>query len=125
MRVLFTLSMPNVGSHDGKWSGASRNYTIIRNLPPKRVEELGLPKNFYHNFGDGWGASISARTMIAGERRPKSDGFCGYDRMVDRIIRWGDTKCRHEWMPDPKSGEPGYDGQWVRCKLCQESHKKE
>ncbi len=122
-RVLFTLSMPNVGSANGKWSGERPDYTIIRNVPPKRAEELDLPKSFYHNFGDGWGASVHARAMAVGERSPKSAGFCGYDWMVDRIIWWGDTQCRHEWQDDPMSGQPGFDGQWVRCKLCQQSHR--
>ena len=118
MRVLFTLSMLNVGSWNGKWGGERPDYTIVRSVPPKRVQELRLPNSFYHNFGDGWGASVHARAMNVGERRPKSAGFYGYDWMVDRIVRWGDTECRHEWVEDPKSGEPGWEGKWVRCRLC-------
>ena len=125
MRVLFTLSMPNVGSWNGKWGGERPDYTIVRSVPPKRAAEMALPNSFYHNFGDGWGARVSARLMGAGERRPKSAGFCGYDWMVDRIIRWGDTTCRHEWRDDPHSGEPGFPGKWIRCSLCQESRATE
>jgi len=124
VRVIFRLSMPNVGSHNGKWSGDRQDYNIVRSLSQARVDELKLPHSFYHNFGDGWGASVSACVMEKGAKRPKSAGFNGYDWMVDRIIRWGDTQCRHEWGDDPKSGQPGWEGKWIRCRLCQEGRQE-
>ena len=117
IRVLFRLSMPNTGSWNGKWSGRDRNYTLVRSIPEQRVRALGIPTSWYHNFGDGWGASVFSTVMKKGERSPKSDGFCGYDWMVDRIIRWGDTECRHEWKPDTHITQQ--EGEWERCINCQ------
>ena len=122
-RVLFRLSMPNTGSWNGRWSGEGRNYVIVRGLKDARVAELGVPTSWYYRWDDGWGASVSARVMEKGERRPKSDGFCGYDWMVNNIIRWGTPKCQHEWEPDPRSGEPYHEGEWERCRWCSRSRK--
>jgi len=125
VRVIFRLSMPNVGSHNGQWSGQGRDYNIVRSVPQARVAELQLPRGFFHNFGDGWGAGVYASVMAKGEKRPKSARFYDFDWMVDRIIRWGDTQCRHEWFDDPKSGQPGFEGKWIRCRLCQEGHREQ
>jgi len=122
-RILFRLNMPNVGSHNGRWSGEGRNYIIVRSLPPKQVEELGIPKSWHYSWGDGWGAGVSARVMKPGDRKPKSDGFCGYEWMVDNILRWGTPYCQHQWQPDANSGKPGYEGQWERCIFCQTSRR--
>jgi len=122
-RVLFRLSMPNTGSWNGRWSGEGVNYVIVRIIPEARVAELGIPKSWYYAWDDGWGASVSGRVMEKGERRPNSDGFCGYDWMVDNIIRWGTPKCQHEWEPDPRSGQPHSEGEWERCRFCSRSRK--
>lgn len=97
-KVVFKLSMPNVGSWNGQWSGQSNNYIIKKNLTDKKYIELGLDKNgqnsWYYNFGDGWGANVSCETLSIGKRLPKSDGFCGYDWMVDSIMHFGVIKPR-------------------------------
>ena len=111
-RVEFRLSMPGVSSWDGKWSGTGRNYVVYRSLTPSDIERLHLPSSWRHAFGDGWAACVSARVMDCGERRSKTDGFCGYEWMIPRILRWGDTQCRCEWRPD--QNHPG----WERCSLC-------
>lgn len=123
-RVEFLLSMPNVGSWNGKWSGASRRYAIKRNLTNKYLEKMTLPNSWYHSFGDGWAASVSARIMEPGERFRKSDGFCGYDWMVDNIVWYGRIEScvkpeDHIWMKS--HGEEG----WERCnrKGCGRSRK--
>lgn len=96
MHIQFTLSMPNVGSWNGKWSGRENLYAIVRPFTGR----LGLAKakamlakgNFYYNFGDGWGASIRVSEITGPEaRRVKkaSKGFCGYDWMVTSIIDSG------------------------------------
>ena len=117
MRVEFKLDMPDVASWNGRWSGAGKDYLLVSVLSKKQVEDLQLPNSWYHNFGDGWGASVSARVMEKGERKRKSAGFCGYEWMVSRILRWGDTTCRCEWAPDPN-----YPGE-ERCRLCRTSRK--
>ena len=97
-RVLFTLSMPGNNAWDGKWSGEGRNYTITSTLSAKELEtiQLGGPPlsekttlSFGYNFGDGWYANVNVRLLKKGERPAKSDGFCGYDWMVDSIRRYG------------------------------------
>ena len=112
VRVEFHLSMPGVSSWNGKWTGAGNDYVVYRSLAAEDVVRLKIPASFRHSFGDGWCACVSARVMERGERATKSDGFCGYEWMIDRIIRWGDTQCRCEWRPD--SQNPG----WERCPLC-------
>ena len=122
-RVLFRLTMPNAGSWNGRWSGEGQNYILVRSLPEARVKELGIPKTWHYSWGDGWGANVSARVMDKGERAPKSDGFCGYDWMVDRMIRWGTMDCQHEWAHDPNSGKTGWEGEWERCRWCRNGRK--
>ena len=119
-RILFRLTMPRTGSWDGKWSGQERNYTLVRSVKQKRIDELGIPTRWRHNFGDGWAANVEATIMQPGERKPKSDGFCGYDWMVDGIIRWGDTACRCEWKPDTRTQ---LSGEWERCIYCNTSRQ--
>jgi len=93
-RVVFRLSMPNNNSWDGKWSGSGRNYTITKNLSENTIKFLELEKGeqkWYHNFGDGWTACITARIVSKGERLPKSAGFCGYNWMVTNILCYNQT----------------------------------
>ena len=87
MKLLkFTLSMPNIGSWDGKWTGEGRNYCRVRRVKGK------LPsKDYYHyNFGDGWSAGVSVREVTAKEARharKHTAGFAGYDWMIDSILK--------------------------------------
>ena len=92
-RVVFRLSMPNVASWNGKWSGAGKNYVIVKKLTDKIVSELGITEekgnSWYYGWDYGWGAEVSARIAQKGERMKKSDGFCGYGWMVDNILAYG------------------------------------
>ena len=107
MKVSFKLGMPNVGSWNGKWSGANREYYLIKTLPKQSEEAkrvlslLGEKKRvgFYYNFGDGWGASVSMEVVDAREakRRQKvSAGFNTYHWMVDEILEHGKIFKRDE-----------------------------
>ena len=89
--------MPNIGSWNGKWSGSQKVYYrtksfLKKNAPSvllKRLKERS-PINYYYNFGDGWGANVSVELVDAKEakRRNKiSSGFCGYEWMIDSIIK--------------------------------------
>ena len=92
MILAFKLSMPHNNSWNGKWSGEDKLYVITRNLPKQKAKEIITQKSYYHNFGDGWGASISVThvdSKEAAKLRKKSKGFCGYDWMVDSIIQYG------------------------------------
>jgi len=94
MALLFTLSMPNNNAWNGKWSGEGRFYGVVRNLgqskkAKERQREI-LEKGYFHyNFGDGWAASIDVTEVTGSDitkARRRSQGFCGYEWMIDCII---------------------------------------
>ncbi len=94
MILSFTLSMPNVASWDGKWSGQDRLYVKVNNFGRSkernaRAQEI-LDKGYFHySFGDGWSAGVTVKEVNSREGarlKKKSDGFCGYDWMVQSII---------------------------------------
>ena len=91
----FELTMPNVGSWNGKWTGATRKYYIIRKFLKKdesKITEMLKDGSYYYNFGDGWGANVAVEKITSKEasRRMKlSSGFAGYDWMVRSIIENG------------------------------------
>lgn len=89
-KLLFVLTMPNVGSWNGKWTSESVVHAISKNakdLPDCKED------NYYYSFGDGWGASVELKKVTAKEASTfmkKSKGFCGYDWMVDSILLYGE-----------------------------------
>ena len=95
MILSFEITMPNVGSWNGKWSGANNLHFAFRNKTKKQVEEFmegKEAKNFYYNFGDGWGANIKVKPMDAKTKtkiQRKNSGFMGYDWMIDSILKHG------------------------------------
>ena len=91
MRVKFTLSTPRNNSWDNKWSGASKNYFKVISIAEKKAVDLITQRNFSYNFGDGWVAMIKVER--ASGRQPKSDGFCGYEWMIDSIKQHGEIKA--------------------------------
>lgn len=104
MIICFTLSMPNVGSWNGKWTGSSNYYAITKNIGrTKKAIEKGekILKEIYYiyDFGDGWTAKVSVSKVDAKEAaniRRKSNGFCRYDWMVDSILDIGEIKTETE-----------------------------
>ncbi len=99
--LAFILTMPNVGSWNGKWNAEGRLHAIVINYTKiygkskeakQKAETILNEGSFYYNFGDGWGACISVKRVTASEAaniRKKSAGFGGYDWMVDSILRYG------------------------------------
>ena len=93
MILCFELSMPNVGSWNGKWTGEKNYYAKVINFGHtkkgiEKAREILSKKYFNYNFGDGWSAGIYIREMNgkeAAKARRKSNGFCGYDWMVESI----------------------------------------
>jgi hypothetical protein len=92
--------MPNVGSWNGKWTGADRKYYVIEKISDKYMkskdhfkELLEKKKDSWHySWNDGWGANVKAEIIDAAEakkRRKISAGFCGYDWMIDTIKWYG------------------------------------
>ena len=110
MMLAFTLSMPGVASWDGKWTGEGNCYAIVRSVNAEEAlracnlrlggslepgRETGCHR---YSFGDGWHASIDVRGVDRNEARRlrrKSDGFCGYDWMVDAILKTGRIVVEH------------------------------
>jgi hypothetical protein len=101
MLLAFELTMPNVGSWNGKWTGADKKYIKVLNITQRygtskaarlKSAEILKERNYYYNFGDGWGANVSVKTVNAKEAarfRNESAGFCGYEWMVDSILKYG------------------------------------
>ena len=93
MILSFTLSMPNKGSWDGKWSGDKSCYAKVINFGHskkaiKHATEILEKRNYHYNFGDGWSAGIKVAEVTpkeAAKIRRKSRGFYGYDWMVESI----------------------------------------
>jgi len=91
--IEFRLSMPGVASWSGKWSGDGNNYVIYKQTTLKTLERLGLIRydavtevSWTYPFSDGWRACVTARLLRRNEKKQKSDGFSGYNWMVDSII---------------------------------------
>lgn len=95
MLIAFELSMPNVGSWNGSWTGEDKYYAKVVNIgrSAEKValgEEILSKGSFYYDFGDGWGMRIYVREVDSKEAaiiRRRSRGFCGYDWAIDSIIK--------------------------------------
>ncbi len=93
----FTLSMPGVGSWNGKWTGSEECHVIVRSISAEQAARAfnrtgDAEGSHYYSFGDGWAASVSVRAVDSKEARRlrrKSDGFCGYGWMVESIVAAG------------------------------------
>ncbi len=97
----FTLSMPNVGSWNGQWTGEADLHYRSRKLSKAQEAELD-GQYFHYNFGDGWSAGITCKIIDSKSNtklKRKSVGFSGYDWMIDSIVEFGEilnTKAREE-----------------------------
>jgi hypothetical protein len=96
MLYSFELTMPGVNSWNGRWSGANNKYVLVRSvLKSNPVEE----KTYLYDFEDGWRAAVYVKIIDAKQARhlrKHSDGFCGYNWMVDEILQFGEIKGRHK-----------------------------
>lgn len=99
IKIAFTLSMPNRGSWNGRWSGEGNLYAVVRDFKQSTAEKILSKSSYYYRWDDGWGASISVRKIDGQEsRRIKnaSRGFRGYEWMVDSIIHYGAIYADHQ-----------------------------
>lgn len=89
--VEFTLSMPYRPS-TSSW-GKERDYRVFRSIDYPTLAKLfplgRSQKSWFYSWSDGWRARVDGRIMAQGERTKKTDGFCGYDWMVESLIRHG------------------------------------
>lgn len=103
MILAFYLSMPNRGSWNGGWSGEGRKYVIVKTFRSKKAIEKAnkiLNEGYYHySWSDGWGAGITIKEVDstkAAKLRRESQGFSGYDWMVETICLYGKPLASHE-----------------------------
>lgn len=94
--LIYSLTMPNNNSWNGRWSGEGNNYERVQNLGRKQSDHDHMNemdgKSFYYDFGDGWGARVSVRKATAEEARRSrayTKGFCGYEWMIRSIKKHG------------------------------------
>ena len=96
MILSFTLSMPNNNAWNGRWSGENNLYAKVINFGRSKKALEILEKKYYHyNFGDGWAAGVSVEEVDskqANKIRKASQGFCGYDWMVESIKLNGEIR---------------------------------
>ena len=88
--IIFELTMPNRRSWNGHWSGETKRY--IRSKLNQFVPKNLWDKDYFYSWNDGWTACVSVRKTdahTANKLIKTSSGFCGYDWMIDSIIRNG------------------------------------
>ena len=92
--ALFILTMPKVGSWNGKWSGEGEVFAKSKKVFDKG--KLLFPNlkegKFTYDFEDGWVAMIEVKFVTPSESKDmmkKSKGFCGYSWMIDSLIETG------------------------------------
>lgn len=87
MRLIAELTMPNVGSWNGKWTGAKNTYTKVFSTSKKAEKFIG---SYRYSFGDGWSANVQVR--LAEPRERVSNKFYGYEWMIHSIKDHGDIR---------------------------------
>ena len=72
LNIAFIITMPNVGSWNGRFSGANKLFCVIKKITAAkektRAQSL-IGQDFYYNFGDGWGANVEVRQVSAEEAK--------------------------------------------------------
>jgi hypothetical protein len=93
MLVAFELSMPTIGSWNGRWTGEGRLYVRVREIGKHHPLEAQIIGNkFHYRWDDGWSACVSVERVdskTAAKLRKNTCGFYGYDWMIDSILRNG------------------------------------
>ena len=103
MILAYTLTMPGRGSWNGGWSGDDGCHVATRSYRTS-APMIG---SYRYAWEDGWAARIEVREVTAAEAaklRRKSDGFCGYDWMIDSIERHGAIYASHEELAASAKG---------------------
>ena len=82
MLLSFELRMPGAPCN---WTGDRKNYVRVVKVGAGCVAKPGY---YDYDFGDGWRAAVVVREVdgqTARKLRKESDGFFGYDWMIDEI----------------------------------------
>ena len=93
--VLFELSFPNKGSWDNHWSRENEKHIVA--MADKYVKPELIDKNYFYDFGDGWGANVKVYKMSGNTNEYRAilknnTGFCGYEWMVRSIVKNGEIQ---------------------------------
>ena len=87
------LTMPNVGSWDGKWHKTVDEYSkevkILKGaIPDETYNKLknGEEISGYYNFGDGWGANVTIKRK---NKEKVSGNFSSYSWMIKTLLKDG------------------------------------
>lgn len=94
MILSFTLTMPNRGSWNGKWSGEDNLYAKCITVSAKQgkiILNSEISRNFFYSWNDGWSVNIEVEKITSSKKKKienNSKGFCGYDWMIDSIISY-------------------------------------
>jgi len=99
--LAFSLSMPGSPSWNGKWSGQDKCYVLVKSFSStikskEKAKKILEKKSFHYRWEDGWAARVEVTKISPKEARAlkkKTQGFCGYDWMVDSIVRHLEIKC--------------------------------
>lgn len=92
--------MPGRNTWNGRWSGEDRFYARVVNLGRSKMairkgEEIIRNGSYSYSWPDGWCAMISVKEVDATEAariRKRSNGFLGYEWMIDSIRYNGEIK---------------------------------
>ena len=88
--IVFELTMPNRGSWNGKWSGENNRYIRVKSEHSIPNISNIIDKDFYYTWDDGWTACVAVKKMSSRDARKLekiSSGFCGYDWMIQSILK--------------------------------------
>ena len=98
MTLAFILTMPGCGSWNGKWSGEGKLYAITKKMSDAEGSRFA-GRSWSYGWPDGWRARVECRAVFGIELRKlraASEGFCGYEWMVDSILARDCIKADHE-----------------------------
>ena len=100
--LLFKLSMPHRGSWNNKWSLENENFTIAKRFRKCDFEKLPDIVGKYHEYrwDDGWTAVVNVKHLTnikdVKQLTKNSQGFCGYDWMIESLLKFGKIMSRSD-----------------------------
>ena len=105
--ALFTLTMPGTNTWNGKWSGEGKIYAMSRTAFSRGKAKYPLLNegDYGYDFGDGWYANVNVRFVTPSESKSamrKSQGFMGYEWMVNELCLYGRIRTRDEKIKERK-----------------------
>lgn len=100
--IAYILTMPNVGSWNGKFTGQGNLNCIVKSYKkddPILNKVLSMKQGYHYDFGDGWSVNIKSKEILGNQKakyKKESKGFYGYEWMVREIEQYGRIKTLDE-----------------------------